>query len=220
MTNYPIRNALIDFVKYGNAEFLAETVNTLSRNYPIHKLNALMNFLGSHDTERIATVLGGEADMGEENSVLASKRMDEEARERTKIILAEAYKILAFLPGVPCIYYGDEIALEGYHDPFNRCTFPESGFADSYSDNFKKANKIRKEESVFKNSIAVAEVLSDGVVKITRNGIGKRLVLVANMSEHSYVFNTGKSVDIYNNVEIDGQFVLKPFTVGVLRQVI
>ena len=28
------------------------------------------------------------------------------------------------LPGVPCIYYGDEAGLEGYKDPFNRATYP------------------------------------------------------------------------------------------------
>ena len=219
VTNYPIRNALIDYVKYGNAEFLADTVNVLARNYPLHKLNALMNFLGSHDTERIATVLGGEDDMGEDNAVLAVKRMDNATREKTKKLLAEAYKILAFLPGVPCIYYGDEIALEGYHDPFNRRPFPESGFSDSYSDNFKKANEIRKDESVFKNSIAYAEPLADGVLKITRNGVGKRLVLLANMSGSDFSVNLEKAYDLYNNVEIDGNVVLEPHTVFVFRQV-
>ncbi|EKC50682.1 protein containing Glycosyl hydrolase, family 13, catalytic region domain protein, partial [human gut metagenome] len=29
-----------------------------------------------------------------------------------------------FLPGVPCIYYGDEAGLEGYKDPFNRRCYP------------------------------------------------------------------------------------------------
>ena len=28
------------------------------------------------------------------------------------------------LPGVPCIYYGDEAGLDGYRDPFNRGTYP------------------------------------------------------------------------------------------------
>ena len=32
--------------------------------------------------------------------------------------------ILYTLPGVPCVYYGDEVGVEGYRDPFNRATFP------------------------------------------------------------------------------------------------
>jgi len=165
VTNYPIRNAVIDFIKYGNGEFLVDTINTLYRNYPPHKLSCVMNFLGSHDTERIATVLGGEPDMGEDNAILAVKRMSDDVREQTKELLKSAYTLLASLPGVPCIFYGDEIALEGYHDPFNRVPFPTSGFEDNYSDHFKKINALRRSEKVFTATELKAKVLSDGVVR-------------------------------------------------------
>lgn len=35
-----------------------------------------------------------------------------------------AFALLFSLPGVPCIYYGDEAGLEGCMDPFNRAPFP------------------------------------------------------------------------------------------------
>ena len=28
------------------------------------------------------------------------------------------------MPGVPCIYYGDEAGMQGYEDPYNRGTYP------------------------------------------------------------------------------------------------
>lgn len=31
--------------------------------------------------------------------------------------------MLYTLPGIPCIYYGDEVAMQGYKDPFNRAYF-------------------------------------------------------------------------------------------------
>ena len=34
--------------------------------------------------------------------------------------LRMAYAIIYTLPGVPCLYYGDEIGMQGYRDPFNR----------------------------------------------------------------------------------------------------
>lgn len=31
------------------------------------------------------------------------------------------------LPGVPCVYYGDEAGMEGYKDPFNWGCYPGAG---------------------------------------------------------------------------------------------
>ncbi|HMM28475.1 MAG TPA: maltodextrin glucosidase [Aggregatilineaceae bacterium] len=55
------------------------------------------NLLGTHDTPRVATLLG-----------------DDEARIRA------AATLLMTFPGVPSIYYGDEIGLSGDGDPDNR----------------------------------------------------------------------------------------------------
>lgn len=204
VTDYPIRNAIIDFVKCRNAEFLVETVNTLYRNYPPHKLACVMNFLGSHDTERIATVLGGEPDMGEDNAVLAVKRMPCDVRESTKELLKQAYLLLASLPGVPCIYYGDEIAMEGYHDPFNRRTFPQSGFDDKYVEFFRTVNKIRRSEPLFASSELAAEVVSDGVAHITRIKDGKKLHILANMSDSAYTANGINGRDLLTDAVYNG----------------
>ena len=38
--------------------------------------------------------------------------------------LRMAHAIIYTLPGVPCLYYGDEIAMQGYRDPFNRAFLP------------------------------------------------------------------------------------------------
>lgn len=217
VTNYPIRNAIIDFFKYGNAEFLCDTVNTLCRNYPPHKLKALMNFLGSHDTERITTVLGGDEDMGEPNSVLAVKRMSKEALAQTKELLKQAYLLLASLPGVPCIYYGDEIATEGYHDPFNRTTFKEEGFADSYSDFFKAVNKLRSQEPLFEAEVTYARVLDEGVACIERIDGEKRLLVLANATEREYSLNIDKATDLLTGDTLCGNITLCAKKVKILK---
>ncbi len=217
VTNYPIRNAVIDFVKYGNGEFLVDTINTLYRNYPPHKLACVMNFLGSHDTERIATVLGGEPDMGEDNAILAVKRMPDDVREKTKELLKSAYTLLASLPGVPCIFYGDEIALEGYHDPFNRRPFPITGFHDNYSDHFKKINALRHSEKVFTATELNAKVLSDGVVKITRIKDNEKLTVIANMSDEAYYTDVEECTDIYNNERYHGKLTVCAKKVVLLK---
>ncbi|KIY24018.1 hypothetical protein SB57_10800, partial [Lactobacillus delbrueckii subsp. bulgaricus] len=59
--------------------------------------------IGTHDTARIKTVLGGDEQL---------------------VALAFGLLFLFSVPGVPYIYYGDEAGLEGDKDPDNRRYFP------------------------------------------------------------------------------------------------
>ncbi len=186
VTNYPFRNAVLGFVKDGQAELLVNTVKALYKHYPPHKLECMMNFLGSHDTERVATVLGGDPDYGEPNGALAVKRMTADQRAVALEKLKNAYMILAFLPGVPCIYYGDEIGLEGYHDPFNRRPFPTRGFSDPLTEFFGKINDIRKSEQLFTARCLTAVSEQNGTVRIQRTDGKRTLLLLSNMSDEKY----------------------------------
>ncbi len=218
VTDYPIRNAVIDFVKYGNSRFLVETVSTLYRHYPPHKLASLVNYLGSHDTERITTVLGGKPETDFEYTQLATARLSPEEREKTKELLKQAYLLLACIPGVPCIYYGDEIAMEGYRDPFNRRPFPESGFADEYSDFFKKVNNVRLNEPLFSAAEMEVKEEKDGVVRITRLGGKRKLIILANMSQNDYDAPiSSPCVNILTGDEYNGNVSVKSKTVIVLK---
>ena len=60
-----------------------------------------LNLLGSHDTARFLTVV-----------------------HRDKAALRMAIATTMTLPGTPCIYYGDEVGMEGRHDPDCRRAFP------------------------------------------------------------------------------------------------
>ena len=53
------------------------------------------------------------------------------------------------LPGVPSVYYGDEIGMEGYSDPFNRAPY-DAGNADRELLAFyRKLGKFRRETPAF-----------------------------------------------------------------------
>lgn len=123
--NYPLRTAIINFVKKGDAVGIRETVENIMENYPPEVVNCLMNSLGTHDTVRILTELGGK-DLGPDPSreEQASEHMTAGEYERSAhmFMLAEALQMT--LPGVPCVYYGDEAGLQGYKDPFNRQCYP------------------------------------------------------------------------------------------------
>ncbi|WP_251038189.1 alpha-glycosidase [Paenibacillus albidus] len=94
--NYPLSDRLIEYIR--NSELDARTfaahIGHLLMRYPQQGNEVLFNLLASHDTPRILTLLEGDSQ---------------------KLKLAIAF--LFTFTGTPCIFYGDEIGLEGEADP-------------------------------------------------------------------------------------------------------
>lgn len=80
-----------------------------------------MNFLGTHDTVRILNALSSDS-VPKEKSARADYKISDRELAVQKLKAAAALQYT--LPGVPCLYYGDEAGMEGYEDPFNRRFFP------------------------------------------------------------------------------------------------
>jgi len=100
--HYPFREIVLEFLRgKSSAGQAAEGLWILKEHYPRENLYAAMNLIGSHDRERALTLLDGDR---------------------------AAWKQMVFLqfalPGVPCIYYGDEAGMTGGRDPWNRGSFP------------------------------------------------------------------------------------------------
>jgi cyclomaltodextrinase len=123
--DYPLMNAIISFVRDGNAVGIGRTMDTILENYPRDVVNCLMNILGTHDTMRIMTALAGR-DLGYDPSrdEEANTHLSPEEWEKGVRMLKIASVLQMTLPGVPCIFYGDEAGMEGYKDPFNRQCYP------------------------------------------------------------------------------------------------
>jgi cyclomaltodextrinase len=122
--NYPWREAILNYLGGGVAEELNEAVMTILENYPPQAVQSLMNSLGTHDTPRLLTLLGGPSPDQLSREEQAVYRLTAQERTRGKALLKLALVLQMTLPGVPCIYYGDEAGMEGYSDPFNRRGFP------------------------------------------------------------------------------------------------
>ena len=105
--NYPLRRAVLAYLFDEKAIDVAEFAKRLREAFPEGRFGVPMNLLGSHDTIRLAS--------------LPCSNL-----QRVKLALA----ILFFLPGAPCVYYGDEIGMEGGKDPDNRRAFPWDNLAE------------------------------------------------------------------------------------------
>ncbi len=150
--NYPLKDAIIRYMTTGNANVLVQAVYTLIDHYPKQTLDCLMNILGTHDTARILTVLGGiycnnKDEMAQQGAYLS---------ENAKKIAIEKLKMAAILqytmPGVPCVYYGDENAMEGHIDPFCRQCFNWDTINEELLAFYKGLGKMRADyQNIFKD---------------------------------------------------------------------
>ena len=83
-----------------------------------------MNFLSTHDVCRVTTTLGASRDLSAlTRAEQAQFRLTAAERQHALRLHRLAVLLLFSLPGMPCIYYGDEIGMEGCADPFNRAPF-------------------------------------------------------------------------------------------------
>ena len=149
--NYPLRGAVISFIKDGDSWCLRNVTETIYRHYPKCVSDVLMNFLGTHDTERILTVLGDGGSGDRTNAELATLRLTPEKLKSAVKMLRCAYTIIAFMYGIPSVFYGDEAGLEGYHDPFCRRPYPWNNRNMELLDFFREIGKVRNSEKVLKD---------------------------------------------------------------------
>jgi 4-alpha-glucanotransferase len=151
--NYPARQAVLDFImnRISPGEAL-EKLWSLAENYPRWFLLNAMNLLGSHDRIRIRTFMSGAPDTdGMTKTEQAEFTPDEKQAALSVDRVKCAVAFIFTLPGVPCIYYGDEAGLSGMADPFNRAPYPwgrENMELMEYFktvSNFRNGNKVLSE---------------------------------------------------------------------------
>ena len=142
LMNYPFRTAALDWLCGGDAAAFQESMEQLRENYPSPAFYSAMNFLSTHDTPRILTLLGGEptpADKAER----AAARLSPAGRELARRRLMLGALLLYTFPGSPTVYYGDEAGMEGYEDPLNRRAFPWGAEDEELLRWYRKLGQLR-----------------------------------------------------------------------------
>jgi len=143
--NYPLKNAIMDYLLGGDAAHFQRGMETLRQNYPRWAFYSAMNSLGTHDTLRAITLLGTGGDgKDHDRAWRASHHMSADEWRRGRALLKLGSMLLYAFPGSPTLYYGDEAGMEGYEDPFNRRTFPWGGEDRDLTAWFTALGQVRK----------------------------------------------------------------------------
>jgi cyclomaltodextrinase / maltogenic alpha-amylase / neopullulanase len=165
LMNYPVREAMLEFLAADQlkASDFARRLDAIFAAYPAE--HRLMHYLplGSHDTPRIRT-LCPEAER-----------------------LRQLFAVQFCLPGVPGIYYGDEIGLEGDKDPDSRRAFPwDAALWDARLRDFVKSLvALRKLEAPLRRG-DLRTILADdprGLWVFARSLDGREARVVVNASD-------------------------------------
>ncbi|WP_350343008.1 glycoside hydrolase family 13 protein [Proteinivorax tanatarense] len=170
--NYPLTTAITEYFTTNNinkAEFM-NSVNKILNMYPETINSVQFNLLGSHDTARILTLSNSN-------------------KEKVKLQMLMQFT----MPGTPCIYYGDEISMEGGEDPdCRRCMIWEEKKQDKEMLGFvKKIISLRKQFKVFRtnnNFAFLSPKDRNNIISFTKSIADQELLVVLNNSEFTEKF--------------------------------
>jgi glycosidase len=134
----------------------------LAAAYDPAALPVQLNLLGSHDTPRLRTMLGGRVD---------------------RVLLATLLQMT--LPGAPCVYYGDEIGLTGGTDPECRGAFPwdQGRWEPGLRTAIRGLLRLRAAEPALRDSPLRVIAGEAGAVAYLRGAGASRFVVVVNAAD-------------------------------------
>ena len=177
--NYPFRTALLAYLQGGDADAFRETMESLRENYPPAAFYSAMNFLGTHDTARIMTVLGAER-VPESKDERAVYRLSPSERTKGTALVKLAALVLFTFPGSPTVYYGDEAGMEGFEDPFNRGGYPWGQEDQTLKAWFRNLGNLRKRYIALQQGSISYLYTADSLLVYARESLDQRLVVVVN----------------------------------------
>lgn len=218
--NYPLKDAIIDFIMSGSTNILRETVFMLLDHYPKQTLDCLMNHVGTHDTARILTVLGGKTCADKEEMAVTKLSAKEKAVAKERLKVAALLQFT--LPGIPCIYYGDENGMEGYSDPFCRGCFNWERRDEELQQFYTRLGQIRSVElkDVFAEG-DYREIFADrSCIVYERSNQKKSVYVYVNRSPNQYWISLkGEWKECLTNAPAREKFLIQANSYGILTKI-
>ena len=218
--NYPFADAIISYLKGGNSRDLIDAVLEILENYPPQAVKLLMNHIGTHDTQRILTVLGSDGGFVNDRKWQSEQHLTPEQYEKGIKLLKVAAVLQYTLPGVPSLYYGDEAGMEGYGDPFCRAAYPWGNENKDLLAFYQKLGQFRRSYNAFKSGEFIPFYANFGEIAYMRKSKNHTVLIAATRWHEKTTINVPKEFDnakvIFGNRSKDGVLTLEPFGFTIL----
>ncbi len=218
--NYPLKDAIIRYMQTENASELLHCIRVLINHYPKETLDALMNILGTHDTARILTVLGGIYCNNKDEMARKTAYLSEKAKENAIEKLKLAAVLQFTMPGIPCIYYGDENGMEGHIDPFCRQCFDWTNLNTDLINFYKSLGKLReKYRHIFKTGNFEEIHVENGLIYFKRTFENQSIYICVNNSSKNYLLDIAENyVDCLTEENFEKEIFIKPYSFKIFAK--
>ena len=157
------------------------TAQILAENYPADVLACVMNVLSTHDTPRAINALLDPRDG--ERAELAKRQFSDAELSRGKELLRMAAFLQFTLPGIACVYYGDEAGMTGYRDPFNRKYYPWGQEDESLQTFYRTLAKLKKTLPALRRGDVTVMEAGGGRLMFRRSCEAQTLCVCCNQSD-------------------------------------
>src|ERR1041385_2961851 len=164
---YPIRHA------FGEGKTIDEIPKTLAKDYLYTNPEILVTLLGGHDDGRF---------MSEEGATIEGLK------------LANAFVLTT--RGVPQLYYGDELAMEGEDEPTTRGDFP-GGFPGDKRNAFKAVGRTKDEQELFEFVRRLTTLRHE--LQPLQSGALVNLYVAEQQYAYARTVRNGRVVVVFNN---------------------
>lgn len=207
VTNYPMKNAILDYVRSGYTGHFVNVVRTILDQYPKSIQDNLMNILDTHDTIRALTFLGAEdgyEDRLENGDYTLSKEEKDRGIDLLKIATIMQYTVM----GIPTVFYGDECGLEGMRDPYCRKPYPWGNENLELLEWYQKLGELRKNKVLTDGDLNIIYA-ENSVIVYERVKGDKKIIVAVNRSKENFEFILDKTMfDYFADNYVSGKISL------------
>ena len=153
-------------IRETKAENFANEIDRLFNLYRPEITRSQLNLLDSHDMPRFLSCVNGDKDS-----------------------LKLAWLFLFSMDGAPCLFYGDEIGVDGSHDPYCRKSFPwdENRWDKDLLDYAKSCISLRKEHTALRRGEYKRIHAEGNVMAYSRSDSKENIIVAFNVSNEEQV---------------------------------